>query len=169
MGVRRADIVVINGDLTESQADPVERWLRPNIKNGAAIFHCAQEIARLIPFTAWCKGGSEPVPVKETGSVFLVAAIGNPCRFRRDVLALGIDVKGMKFYRDHFDLNPGCWQACIEQARAAGAACMITTEKDAIKLTRAIDYPLLVAVQSTRLAEQADLERRLQTMIASRQ
>jgi tetraacyldisaccharide 4'-kinase len=167
-GVRRADIVIINGEIAESPQDPLERWLRANIKEGAEIFHCAQEIEGLVPFGAWSKGIGEPVPIKQTGPVFLVAAIGNPHRFQRDVLALGLDIKGTKFYRDHFDPNPGCWQACIEQARAAGASCIITTEKDAVKLDRALEYPLLVAVQSTRLREQADLQERLQTMIASR-
>jgi tetraacyldisaccharide 4'-kinase len=102
-------------------------------------------------------------------AAFLVAAIGNPERFRRDVQALGIDIKGARFFRDHSRLRPSHWLSCAREARASGARALITTEKDAIKLSGAFDFPLYVAVQSTRLAEQSELEQMLRTMIEGNQ
>ena len=94
-------------------------------------------------------------------SAYLVAAIGNPDRFRKDVEALGIAIAGTRFFGDHFRLRDSDWADCIREACARGAASVITTEKDAIKLTEDPGQELLVAVQSTHLEEQDEFERKL--------
>jgi tetraacyldisaccharide 4'-kinase len=163
-GLRRADLVVINGRYKNGDYDPLEAAIR-EIKPNGVIFHCAQQIERLVPFAEW-QGKSPAAGLsRDTKAAFLVAAIGNPERFRRDVQALGIEIKGTRFFRDHFRLRAGDWLSCTREARASGAGALITTEKDAIKLSDALDFPLFVAVQSTRLTEQSQLEQMLATMI----
>jgi tetraacyldisaccharide 4'-kinase len=163
-GLRRADLVVINGLHEGSGCDPVEATIR-EIKPNIVIFHCIQQIQHLMSFAEWQGNSSAAEPSRDTTAAFLVAAIGNPERFRRDVQVLGIEIKGARFFRDHSRLRPGDWLSCTREARASGAGALITTEKDAIKLSDALDLPLLVAVQSTRLAEQSELEQMLGTMI----
>ncbi len=75
--------------------------------------------------------------------------------------ALGIAIAGTRFFGDHFRLRDSDWADCIREACARGAASVITTEKDAIKLTEDPGQELLVAVQSTHLEEQDEFERKL--------
>jgi len=77
--------------------------------------------------------------------------VGNPHRFERDVRGLGIPVAGVRFFRDHHELTAGDWNECIAQAGSSGADRIIITEKDAIKLKRTPEFPLMVSVQSTEV------------------
>jgi tetraacyldisaccharide 4'-kinase len=163
-GLRRANIVVINGTCDSQDCDPVEAVIR-RIKPDAVVLHCVQQISRLISIGQWKESGVGHDPCSDSRPAFLVAAIGNPDRFRRDVRALGIEIRGSHFYRDHFCLQRRDWLSCASEARAKGAGVLITTEKDAIKAAEALDFPLLVAVQSMQLFEQADLERMLRAMM----
>jgi len=86
-------------------------------------------------------------------SAFLVSAIGNPHRFRRDVEALGIRVTGSRFFRDHEAPTARQWFDCADAARSSSAEAILTTEKDAIRLTKSPDFPVLVARQTSRMLE----------------
>ncbi len=162
--LHRADMLVINGACSSPQLDPVEESIR-RFNPDAAIFHCVQKIDRLVEFAHWRTAGAAGAPRGDIPTAFLAAAIGNPDRFRKDVQEFGIELKGGRFFRDHYRLQPSDWHACAESARRSGAAALLTTEKDAIKMADELDFPLLVAVQSMRLSEQAAVERRLQSMI----
>jgi tetraacyldisaccharide 4'-kinase len=166
-GLRRADLLVLNGIQQDPVDDPIHALLR-SINPESEVFHCTQHIEHMVLFDDWLEKGPGCSPCVDVPPVFLVAAIGNPERFRSDVLARGIGIKGARFYRDHFSPGPHDWSACVAEARACGAGALLTTEKDAIKLPRVLDFPLLVAVQSTQLAEQATLERIIRAMIEGR-
>ncbi len=163
-GLRRAGILVINGAPSATQEDPVEDLIR-NLNPEAVVFHCIQKIDRLIEFSRWRTDGAPSVPCGSRPKAFLAAAIGNPARFRKDAREFGIEIQGERFFRDHYRLNPYDWRTCTEAARSCGAETLLTTEKDAIKITGEVDFPLLVAVQSMDLIEQTEMERRLQSMI----
>jgi len=159
-GMRRADLLMINGlqeGRTEEWVENLVQTLQPDLP----VFHARQYIDRLVPLSAWWKRSEAAGLSAEVRRAFLVAAVGNPERFRRDVQALGIEVRGTRFLRDHARMEDGVWQACAEEARRRDAEVLITTEKDAIKISGAPDFPLLVAVQATRLAEQDRFERML--------
>jgi tetraacyldisaccharide 4'-kinase len=167
-GLRRADLVVVNGRRQDTGDDPFDAFVRRyNAKAG--VFHCTQQVERLVSFDDWLEEGSACRPCSNVPPVFLVAAIGNPQRFRGDITALGITIAGARFFRDHFSPRPDDWSSCVAQARACGAGALLTTEKDAIKQPRVSGFPLLVAVPSTRLAEQAELEGIIRTLIGGRQ
>ncbi len=156
-GLRRADVIVLNGPWRGPGPDPVEAFVR-RVGPKAEIFHCEQNIERLVEFSNWRRRGtSTALP----GSAFLVAAIGNPQRFHQAIGRLGVNIKGHRFFRDHTLLREDHWRSCIQAARAGSAEVIIITEKDAIKVEAPPGFPLLVAVQFTRLAEQDQLERRL--------
>jgi tetraacyldisaccharide 4'-kinase len=164
-GLQRADAIMINGAATCGRTDALVAMVRA-INPGAAVYRCEQRIQSLVPLRAW---RHEQRPVEhpaQTCPVFLVAAIGNPQRFRRDVESLGIDVRGARFYRDHQRLGPEDWSTCLRESRACGATLLVTTEKDAIKLPENLDLPLAVSVQSVRVAEEGELQRRIAALLS---
>jgi tetraacyldisaccharide 4'-kinase len=166
-GLRRADLLVINGSRQDAGDDPIHALLK-RIHPDGTVFHCTQPIERLVFFDDWLEKGPGCSPCVDVPPVFLVAAIGNPERFRSDVSARGIAIRGARLYRDHFSPSLRDWSSCVAEARACGAGALLATEKDAIKLSGMLDFPLLVAVQSTRLEEQVELERIIQALIEGR-
>ncbi|MGH8247283.1 MAG: tetraacyldisaccharide 4'-kinase [Gammaproteobacteria bacterium] len=162
-GLRRADLVLINGARCSSDADPVQETVR-RIHPGAKIFHCIQRIRSTIPWEHWRESRNSAGELPKHASAFLVAAVGNPRRFQSDIRALGIQVAGTRFFRDHQELTERDWRECGMEARQSGAGVLITTEKDAIKLARPPEFPLLVSVQSTEVEprdEFAELVRKI--------
>jgi len=163
-GLHRAGLLIINGVWEDPGRDPVEIAIR-RIKPDALIFHCVQKIEHLVSWAQWRNHNAAGEMRAQAGPALLVAAIGNPRRFHRDVQALGMEIKGVRFFPDHYCLQQSDWQACVDEARRCGAAVLVTTEKDAIKMADGLDFPLLVAVQSMRLSEEDQLERMLRALI----
>jgi len=147
-GIRRCHAVLINcTGAGDAMMDEIVGRVHPQ----ASVFHCQQRIETVVPYPEWLGGSAVPAPVRTP--VFLVAAIGNPRRYERDVTALGFEIGGSRFYRDHFAPGIDDWRACWEEARSAGAQCLLTTEKDAVKIPADPGVPLMVAVQSTHVSE----------------
>jgi tetraacyldisaccharide-1-P 4'-kinase len=154
------------------------------LQTKAKIFRCKQFVQRLVPFLSWQKTASlnpeEFPPIQTPGcrlaarkptglpSAFLVCALGNPERFQRDIQKLGIGGLGAKFFPDHHRLSRKDWQNCADEARRRGADVLITTEKDAIKISEPPDFPLLVAMQSTEMADANEFELVLKKCIEER-
>lgn len=147
-GLRRATLVMINAARSVAKPDPLEDTIR-RIDPEARIFHCSQRIRTILPWERWKDPRSDGGTFSNYGPAFLVAAVGNPSRFERDVRDLGIPVTGALFFRDHHELAVRDWDECIARARSSGAGALIITEKDAIKLKHSPEFPLLVSVQST--------------------
>lgn len=143
----RCHVAVVNGVQEAGAADAIlKSFVRYDSK--VSVFFCSQNIESVIPFTSWSEKASPAWP-RQPRSAFLVAALGNPERFERDVRQFGIEVVGTKFFRDHYWLLQGDWNDCVRQARRMNAECMITTEKDAVKISHPPDFPLFIATQST--------------------
>jgi tetraacyldisaccharide 4'-kinase len=151
--LRRAHAVVLNiGPDGSRRASSIESLVR-KVHPGAQVFHCRQEIDATVRFQDWQQSDSAPGTGIRVASAFLVAAIGNPRRFKRDVEASGIQIKGERFFRDHLQLSVREWHSCAEEAQARGAEAILTTAKDAIKLTYPPNYPVFVAYQGIRIFE----------------
>jgi tetraacyldisaccharide 4'-kinase len=148
-GLRRCHLVVINSmpEAADAAESVVRRW-QPNAK----ILYCSQIIQSLIPFSSW-RAGEDGAQTQSVPSAYLVAALGNPDRFRQDVRRLGIEVRGSRFFPDHYRLRRRDWASCADDARGQGACVILTTEKDAVKISDPPDFPLLVSVQSARMSD----------------
>ena len=157
--LRRCHVAVINAGPESSTGKVAEEHIRA-INPNLIIFHCRQFISRMVPFLSWQKGTECP-NASSIRSVFLVASLGNPHRFHHDVQQFGLVVCGSRYFRDHYWLKPKDWQVCIEQARHCGAQAILTTEKDAVKITTPPDFPLLVAIQSVEMCNEAFFTRTL--------
>jgi tetraacyldisaccharide 4'-kinase len=155
--VSRSHAVLINGmspAISGAEMEQMIHRIHPRVR----IFHCLQKIGALVSFADW-RNAKSGVTEKPPGkSAFLVAAIGNPDRFRRDVEQAGIEVKGTRFYRDHHSLDLSEWHGCAREARGKKASFILTTEKDAIKVSGVPEVPLFVALQSTSIVEADEFE-----------
>lgn len=76
----------------------------------------------------------EPVVVPPASRVFVVAGIARPERFISDVAAAGWDVVGTMTFRDHHRFTVRDVKRIAAEAKAAAAAIVLTTEKDAVRL-----------------------------------
>jgi tetraacyldisaccharide 4'-kinase len=154
-GLHRCPVLMINdsgnGKSPESMITEVRQYAPK-----AAVFTCRQGIQSLVPYPAWAGGvGENAVP---DGPVYLATAIGNPERFEWSIRELGIRTCGTKFFRDHYRLKQKDWAECVHDAKRKGAGAIVVTEKDAIKISSAPAFPLLVAVQSTAVSDPREFE-----------
>ena len=169
--LRRARIIVINGagssgalETRSANVETIMKTLRKYAPD-AEYFHCVQRIQTIVPFYAWLDSGTQNNLAERPGTAFLVAAIGNPDRFRQDIINIGIETPGCAFFRDHAEISKNDWEICVKAARDAKAEAIIITEKDAVKISSQPDYPLLVAVQNTELVEAASFREILQRCV----
>ena len=166
--LRRARVVVINGSGSSDNGEARPPRFKAIVENlrkhapDADFFHCVQRIQTITPFSDWLGFQTPKNLPARSGDVFLVAAIGNPERFKQDVRNFGINIRGRAFFRDHAVISKKEWDKCVNAAKMAGAEAIIITEKDAVKISSPPDFPLLVAVQSTKLNEVARFREILQ-------
>jgi tetraacyldisaccharide 4'-kinase len=148
--VSRADILVIHesgdgaGDL-----EGLARRLNPR----APILHAVRQITGMLPLASWKEGRPSGQTIDRGRRVYLVAAIGNPGRFQRDIERAGLSVCGRRFFRDHHRPSSSDWNSCIEAARAARADSIVITEKDAIKASGSEPFPIFVLTQEMLIRE----------------
>jgi tetraacyldisaccharide 4'-kinase len=163
--LRRSHLIVVNG--FQKDMPPFSSFLR-KLEVPAAIVRCEQRIDALVPFADWQNGrvfapGGCPVQ-----KAFAVAALGNPERFLRDLRSFGVEVNGKILFPDHHRLSERDWTLCCGEAAARGADAIVTTEKDAVKVSHSPVFPLMVAIQSTEMFDEGALERALRNCIAER-
>ena len=71
--------------------------------------------------------------------------IGKPEQFFETVKGLGPDLVWNEAFPDHFDYDAFDFSKMEEQARRAGAEILLTTEKDAVKLSAdAFSLPIYI-------------------------
>jgi tetraacyldisaccharide 4'-kinase len=79
-------------------------------------------------------GTPESIVVPSESRVFAVAGIAKPERFFSDVATAGWHLVGTSSFRDHHRFTAADVKRIAHEARAAGAAIILTTEKDAVRL-----------------------------------
>jgi tetraacyldisaccharide 4'-kinase len=123
-----ADAIVVPGSFNETAQ------VAAVIGKGGPVFTLGQEFAnpRLIrPF-------GDPVPegvFGESRRLLAVAGIARPERFFKTVETLGWSVAHTMVFRDHHWFTARDVAAIFEAAQTHGAGGVITTEKDAVRLT----------------------------------
>jgi tetraacyldisaccharide 4'-kinase len=79
-------------------------------------------------------GERDTVVVPPVSRVFVVTGIARPDRFIADIAASGWEIAGTKEFRDHHPFSREDVQRIGEDAKRAGSAIVLTTEKDAVRL-----------------------------------
>ena len=124
-----------------------------------------------------CETIHQPVSLKELNSnseysvdlirnkkVALFSGIGNPGAFRSTIMKLEADIVSESTFFDHHNYSQSELQEIYEKASINNADWIITTEKDAVKLskTKMIDYSIYyVKIQLQFLKNESELRKRL--------
>lgn len=131
-GLRRASLLVI------SRADQVDDVSLELIET--ALEQYAPQVPRLRsrhrPAGLVALDGSDARRSPDrVGPVFCFAAIANPAAFRKTVENTGIRVAGVRWWPDHHAYRERDVLRVHQLARRTGATALVTTEKDAVKLS----------------------------------
>ena len=76
--------------------------------------------------------------------IFAFSGIATPESFEKFLRDLGALVMGRERYLDHYRYQPEDLEHLYEAAIREGAECLVTTEKDAVRLTSTLNGPLPV-------------------------
>jgi tetraacyldisaccharide 4'-kinase len=107
----------------------------------------------------WAEASHAPVALRDaTGereklgwlagrAVVGFAGIGNPAAFRDTLHALGADVVAFRAFADHHAYGAADTRALADLAAAHGAAALVTTLKDMVKITAHGASPRLLALE----------------------
>jgi tetraacyldisaccharide 4'-kinase len=142
--LKRADMILLEEG---PQIDAVRPRIRKHTQ--AEIYLCSRQAEGFFDLA----GDTAAMPV----SAFLVAGIARPERLIRDLRAQGADIVGQRLFRDHHVFTRAELVDLAQQARAAHAAALVMTAKDAVRLDadapRDLAVPVRVFKISTAVAE----------------
>jgi tetraacyldisaccharide 4'-kinase len=66
--------------------------------------------------------------------IFGFCGIGNPDSFKKTLLSLNLELKGLMIFRDHCRYSHADFQRIADNAKKSGADWIVTTEKDIMRL-----------------------------------
>ena len=130
----RAHAAILTGaSETGGQGAELAESLRPYGFTGPGF------ASRTVPGAARLADGSRVPPGQR---VFLVNAIARPENFAATVRSLGYEILGELRFPDHHRYPPASLQRIAEAWRSSGAAAVLTTSKDRVKLHGRLEIPL---------------------------
>ena len=128
--ISRADIIVI----TRSRHAPaVEAAIRRESR--ASIFYAGVRLDSVMPWHP--KNGERAIADVQRKKLFAFCGIGNPPAFVANLREWGFQIVAERFFPDHHRYTPEDIQVIESEARRAGAAALICTEKDIFNLVNA--------------------------------
>jgi len=132
----RAHAAVLTGlpaPTISSEGQDLAQALRPHGFTGPGF------ASRTLPGAPRLTDGS---PLSLGSSVFLVTAIARPDAFTAAVRGLGFEIAGELRLPDHHAYPPESLARIEEAFKASGAAAVLSTSKDRVKLFGRLDLPL---------------------------
>jgi tetraacyldisaccharide 4'-kinase len=127
--LKRADVVVIT---RSNHAPAIESVVRHY--SSAPIFYARTELD-----SVRSRLGPQLTPTELRGKgLFAFCGIGNPGAFYSDLREWGFHIAGHKSFRDHHRFTTADIAEIEKEARKAGAAGLICTEKDSFNLPRTL-------------------------------
>jgi tetraacyldisaccharide 4'-kinase len=132
LGVRRADLLVATRVDGAGGAWAVEGTL------GALLPDAPIVETRMRPAELWDVATGEPVKVGEVKKLpaFALSSIANPSDFEATVERIGLRVVARAAFPDHHRYTDDDLARIGAAVRSAAAGVIVTTEKDAVRLTR---------------------------------
>lgn len=144
---RRAHALVITRAARVRDRAMVETWWERH-GSGGPLFWVDFTLGAL---RRWGTDSHSPLPLPGFGPAFAWCGLGHPEAFYADLLVAGQPWAGTHSYPDHQGPSPSGLAWLQAKAREAGAAWLVCTEKDAVKLgpghRSALELPLYVAEQ----------------------
>jgi tetraacyldisaccharide 4'-kinase len=138
---RDVDLLLADGDVLEDRVLPAGRLREPleaaKFADAVLVTSDVQKVAaKLGVNTAFTMSRTlgDPAGISKDQPVFAVAGVARPERFFDDLRAAGWRVAGTLAFRDHHRFTPGDIARIRSAANAAGAAAVLTTAKDAVRV-----------------------------------
>lgn len=133
--LKRAHMVVI----TKQDSKPLRELLQRHIAQNQ-IFFASYSLEAVKSFD----NKTVPLETLKAQSLFAFCAVANPEFFSSSLRQAGLNVIGLKAFRDHHRYSLDDLQAVAKSARLLGAQALITTDKDIVKIQNPpADIPLL--------------------------
>jgi len=103
-------------------------------------------------------GETEDLDLIRGKKVALLCGIAKPASFLKTVEKCGAQVVVRSFFDDHYEYRQEDVAACWSASRSAGAAFLVTTQKDIVKFRRALlsmspGIPVVVLKISLKITE----------------
>lgn len=144
---RRAHALIVTRASRVRDRAEVEAWWS-RYGSGGPIFWIDFTLGGL---RRWGTDARFPIPLPDQGPAFAWCGLGHPEAFYADLLVAGQAWSGSHSYPDHRGPTPADLGRLQARARAEGAAWLVCTDKDVVKLGRehaqALDLPLFIAEQ----------------------
>lgn len=166
--LRRADAVVLTRvELARESLPAICQRIRQVYPHGA-IYHLTTTVEALSARdTQMSERGDALHPHQHRVVAF--AGIGNPSAFAATLTQLGVDVAALLVFRDHHPYTAADWQAIVQAASRYGAAGLVTTAKDQVRLGPAWQAPVPLYTLRIGVAfaegEATTLQQQLRTVI----
>jgi tetraacyldisaccharide 4'-kinase len=149
-GLARADLILSIGD-AQAQARFAQTWgpvlTLPHVTGALAALPTGLPLAGM--------------------PVLAFAGIGHPEKFFRTLRAMGADLRATHALRDHQPLSDALMSRMLREAKALGAQ-VVTTEKDAVRLTPALRAQVMTLPVRLEIADWEALDAALARVLAAR-
>jgi tetraacyldisaccharide 4'-kinase len=158
-GLRRADAVIVTRADQPFDQTALKNMIAAHCRPDTPVFYAYHDVTGLRRL-----GGEETLaPTTFTRrAVAAVSGIARPDRFVADLTHFGMTIALRRDFRDHHRYRRKEFLEVIEDARAAGAEAVVTTEKDAINLpaevARSSALPIYAAQIEFRCEEEIALK-----------
>ena len=149
---RRASALVVTRGARAPREEVLEWWELHG--SGGPVFWLDFAIQGLRAFPG---GERIPLPGGAPGPLFAFCALGHPEAFYADLILAGLPWVGYHSFRDHQRIGEASLRALAREARALGAAGLVCTEKDAVKLAPSLEPGLPLWVTEQRVVGAEDL------------
>ncbi len=128
-GLRRAHIVALTGCRDSGEAaqrtEELRRWFDGPVATIERSFEGVYDPR---------SKALDPVARLAGAACYSFSAIGNPARFVEDLVRAGCTIAGERRFRDHHRFTRQDLLAVVQEARAARAEVVLTTEKDLVRM-----------------------------------
>ena len=151
--LKRADIIVITRANLVADISNLRSEIS-NLNSGVPIFTATTSISRFVPLEEFHAKMQGPQNKFERQGVFAFCGIGNPDNFFELLGRNDISMAGTHSFRDHHNYDQKDVAAIEEMARQNGGDILLTTAKDAVKLsTLKFELPCYVVEIDTVIDE----------------
>jgi tetraacyldisaccharide 4'-kinase len=140
--LRRASYVFLTK--SDGHRDPELERVIEEYNPGVDIIECAHRPQYLQRFSATTPGqdGRQPLTFLKGKRVLAFSGIATPESFEKFLRDLGALLMGRERFLDHYRYDEEDLTELFALAQKAGAECLVTTEKDAVRITGRREWPL---------------------------
>jgi tetraacyldisaccharide 4'-kinase len=128
-GLRRAQALVLTRAVDPAAAARTRAWLRTFWGPGP-VLACRHKIRGLIRHQGGAVGSGE----LQGRPVLAFCGLARPDSFRAGLEALGFQVLGLEVFPDHYPFTPADLDGLWQRAAELGAAALVCSEKDQVRL-----------------------------------